>query len=56
LKDGLSAATKSTRKGDYYDNKTSHGPELLASISPRPVQEAAPHCKKLFQAIFAKLT
>jgi hypothetical protein len=56
LKDGLSAATKSTSKGDYYDNKTSHGPKLLASINPGLVQEAAPHCQKLFQAVLAKLT
>src|SRR5579863_2259900 len=32
LKDGLSAATKDTSKGDYYDHKTSHGPKLLESI------------------------
>ena len=55
LKDGLSAATKSTRKGDYYDNKTSHGPKLLASINAGLVQEAAPHCQMLFQAVLAKL-
>lgn len=56
LKNGLSAATKDTSKGDYYDNKTSHGPKLLASIKPELVQEAAPHCKKLFQSVLAKLT
>jgi hypothetical protein len=56
LKDGLSAATKSTRKGDYYDHKTSHGPKLLASISPELVREAAHHCQKLFQAVLAELT
>lgn len=56
LKDGLSAATKGTRKGDYYDNKTSHGPKLLASIKPELVREAAHHCQKLFQVVLAKLT
>ena len=55
LKDGLSAATKGTPKGDYYDNKTSHGPKLLASIKPELVQEAAPHCREIFQAVLAKL-
>jgi hypothetical protein len=56
LKDGLSTATRDTSKGDYYDHKTSHGPKLLASITPELVQNAAPHCKELFQAVFAKLT
>jgi Domain of unknown function (DUF4276) len=56
LKDGLSAATKGTSKGDYFDHKTSHGPELLAAIKPDLVQDAAHHCQKLFQAVLAKLT
>jgi hypothetical protein len=56
LEDGLSAATKGTSKGDYYDHKTSHGPALLASIDPDLVKGSAPHCKKLFQAVLAKLT
>jgi hypothetical protein len=55
LKDGLSAATKGTLKGDYYDHKTSHGPALLASIKPELVQAAAPHCKKLFQDVLRRL-
>lgn len=54
LEDGLRAATRNTRKGDYYDNKTSHGPKLLARINPGLVQNAAPNCRK-FQAILARL-
>lgn len=56
LKDGLSAATKLTSKGDYYDHKRSHGPALLASIKPELVRESAPNCQKLFQAVLAELT
>ena len=56
LKDGLSAATKETSKGDYYRHKTSHGPKLLELIKPELVKETAPNCKRLFQAVFAKLT
>jgi len=55
LKDGLHDATKDTGKGNYYRNKTSHGPKLLAKIKPKLVQEAAPNCKKLFDAILTKL-
>jgi hypothetical protein len=55
LKDGLSAATKNSRKGDYYDNKTTHGPKLLASISADRVQTAAPNCQRLFRTVLAGL-
>lgn len=55
LENCLRDATKNTQKGDYYDNKTSHGPKLLALINPDLVQKAAPNCRKLFQAILAKL-
>ena len=56
LKDGLSAATRNTTKGDYYDNKTRDGPELLARIDPRRVREAAPNCRRLFDVVLAKLS
>jgi hypothetical protein len=55
LEAGLRAATKYTSKGDYFDNKTSHGPELLAKIKPDLVQRAAPNCQKLFKAVLARL-
>ena len=55
LVDGLRAATRNTKKGDYYKHKTSHGPQLLGSIRPDAVQAAAPNCKKLFAAIRAQL-
>src|SRR5438105_6544141 len=55
LKQGLSAATKKSQKGDYYDNKTKHGPELLARIDPHRVREAAPNCTRLFDHIRSKL-
>lgn len=55
LKEGLRAATKNTQKGDYYDDKTSHGPKLLALINPDLVQKAAPNCRKLFETILVKL-
>jgi hypothetical protein len=42
-------------KGDYFSNKTSHGPKLLAEISPMKVQKAAPNCGSLFAAVLAKL-
>jgi hypothetical protein len=55
LEDGLRAATKNTTKGNYFDNKTSHGPALLAAIKPESVGEAAPNCRKLFDAVLARL-
>jgi hypothetical protein len=55
LKGGLSTATRSTAKGDYFDNKVLHGSQLLASIDPELVRKAAPNCAKLFEAILAKL-
>jgi len=53
---GLRAATKDSQKGNYYDHKTSHAPELLASIQPQLVRRAAPNCERLFQTVLAKLT
>jgi hypothetical protein len=55
LENGLRAATKNTAKGDYLDNKTSHGPKLLELIDPDLVQGAAPNCRKLFEAVLARL-
>lgn len=56
LKAGLKAATKDTAKGDYYENKTSHGPRILERINPRLVREAAPNCQKFFTAVLGKLS
>jgi hypothetical protein len=56
LEDGLSAATRDTSKGDYYDHKASHGRELLAIIKPDLVRAAAPNCQRLFTAVLARLT
>jgi hypothetical protein len=53
LEDGLRAATKKTLKGDYYDNKTTHLSKLLALINPDLVRQAAPNCRKLFEAVLA---
>ena len=55
LERGLRDATRHTSKGNYFDSKTSHGPKLLAVISPGKVQKAAPNCKRLFETILAKL-
>lgn len=55
LIDGLKAATKNIKNRRYDDNKTTDGPKLLAAINPEVVQEAAPNCKKLFDAVQAKL-
>jgi len=49
---GLKAATG---KHNYFDNKTSHGPALLALIRPEKVRKAAPNCDRLFTAVLAKL-
>jgi hypothetical protein len=55
LEKGLRAPTNKTAKGDYFDNKTSHGPKLLALIDPALVREAAPNCDRLFRAILTHL-
>jgi hypothetical protein len=55
LENGLKAATNDTQKGNYFDNKTSHGPRLLALINPDRVRAAAPNCEKLFQAVLRRL-
>jgi len=55
LTDGLKTATSNCSKGNYFDNKTSHGPKLLAEIDPARVQDAAPNCKRLFDVVLSKL-
>ena len=55
LQAGLKAATKDTAKGNYYDNKTLHGPRILERINPALVREASPNCQKFFSAVFEKL-
>jgi Domain of unknown function (DUF4276) len=55
LEEGLSEATKNTGKGDYSDNKTSHGPALLGKLDPELVRKAAPNCQRLFEAVLTRL-
>jgi hypothetical protein len=55
LEDGLSRATRDTKKGDYFRNKTAHGPHLLARIKPALVVVAAPNCRRLFEVVSARL-
>lgn len=52
---GLKAATRDTAKGDYFDNKTSHGPRLLELIDPERVRKSAPNCQRLFEAVLTNL-
>ena len=54
LRDGLHAATKDTSKGSYFDHKPSHGAKLLELIDPNLVKQAAPNCRRIFEAILAK--
>lgn len=56
LKHGLRNATEHTKKGDYFDNKTSHGPALLSVIGANKVRSAAPNCRGLFEAVLARLS
>ncbi len=49
----LKAATRGTQKREYH--KTGHAPDLLARIDPELVKAAAPHCKRLFNALLTKL-
>ncbi len=56
LEKGLQNATRNTNAGGYFDNKTSHGPKLLARIDPKRVREAAPNCDKLFTAVLSRLS
>lgn len=47
---GLANATSHTQKGEYH--KTRHGAKLLELIDPQKVCQSAPHCEKLFAAVF----
>lgn len=55
LRDGLSAATRKTGKGNYFDHKASHAAELLSLIKPDMVKKWAPNCRRLFETVLAKL-
>lgn len=50
---GLANATRNTQKGEYH--KTKHGAKLLELVSSRKVRESAPHCERLFVAIFKEM-
>jgi hypothetical protein len=50
----LRAATQGTQRREYH--KTRHAPDLLAKIKPELVRAAAPHCKRLFNALLEKLS
>ena len=43
---GLAITNASSSKGKYH--KTRHAPDLLASIDPSKVRDAAPNCARLF--------
>lgn len=49
----LSRATQKTSKGEY--DKIRHAPNILERLDPNRVQERAPHCRKLFDAVTARL-
>lgn len=51
--DRLKRATKNTSKGEY--DKVKHAPYLLERLSSERVQSRAANCRKLFQAVVAKL-
>jgi len=55
LKASLHEATKNTDKGDYFDHKATHGSKLLELLNPGLVRTAAPNCRKLFDAVLARL-
>lgn len=55
IQNGLHAATRNTRAGDYFENKTSHGSKLLELIDPKLVRAAAPNCRRLFENVFGRL-
>ncbi len=49
----LKMATRGTKKKEYH--KTAHAPDLLARIDPELVKAAAPNCKRLLDALLARL-
>ena len=50
---GLKEATRGTQKRQYH--KTAHAPHLLAKLDPGRVKARAPHCRRLFDTLLAKL-
>lgn len=53
LERGLHRATKNCLNGGYYANKATHG--RLALINPALVRKSASNCRRLFEAIMARL-
>jgi hypothetical protein len=49
----LKQASKNTSKGEYH--KVKHAPHILERLNPDRVQKHASHCRKLFDAVKAKL-
>ena len=49
----LKNATSNTTKGEYH--KVRHAPFLLGQLDADRVQERAPHCRRLFESIKARL-
>lgn len=49
----LKGATKNTKKGEYH--KIHHGSEILQTVNPRKVRDAASFCNKLFEVIAGKI-
>jgi len=54
LEPSLKAAAKATKKKTY--KKIRDGAKLLKAIDPSRVRQAAPHCKRLFEAIEQGIT
>lgn len=53
LETSLKKATSKTQKGKYH--KIKHAAELLERIDPSKVKAAAPHCRRLFETLEAKM-
>jgi hypothetical protein len=49
----LKRATEDTTKGEYH--KVNHAPFLLERLDPNLVRQRAQHCRKLFEAVEARL-
>ncbi len=49
----LKDATRRTSKGEY--NKVTHAPDLLMRLDPVRVKQRAENCRKLFEAIAARI-
>ncbi len=49
----LKQASRNTQKGEYH--KVKHAPHLLERLDPDRVQKHASHCRKLFDAVRARL-